>query len=208
RDGRRIVTGKEGGTAKVWDAASLLHIAQAQPDGIRAVAARSQELLILEGHTGRITSVAFSPDGRRIATGSYDGTAKVWEAPSGRELLTRIKGLRKLWQWDWVRGPGHGRELLTLNGHNLGVSSVAYSPDGQRIVTGSHDGTAKVWDAASGRELLTLNGHKGAVSCVAFSPDGQRIVTGSYDRTAKVWEAASKEQVAQWQAEEAAAGQR
>ena len=68
---------------------------------------------------------------------------------------------------------------------------MAFSPDGQRIVTGSWDQTAKVWEAASGRELLTLKGHSDAIVSVAFSPDGQRIVTGSEDQTAKVWEAAS-----------------
>ena len=84
-----------------------------------------------------------------------------------------------------------GRELLTLKGHSAPISSVAFSPDGQRIVTGSGDQTAKVWEAASGRELLTLKGHSNAIRSVAFSPDGQRIVTGSWDQTAKVWEAAS-----------------
>ena len=68
---------------------------------------------------------------------------------------------------------------------------MAFSPDGQRIVTGSDDRTAKVWEAASGRELLTLKGHSSEIWSVAFSPDGQRIVTGSRDQTAKVWEAAS-----------------
>ena len=68
---------------------------------------------------------------------------------------------------------------------------MAFSPDGQRIVTGSGDQTAKVWEAASGKELLTLKGHSDAIWSVAFSPDGQRIVTGSRDQTAKVWEAAS-----------------
>ncbi len=68
---------------------------------------------------------------------------------------------------------------------------MAFSPDGQRIVTGSADQTAKVWDAASGKELLTLKGHGAQVRSVAFSPDGQRIVTGSRDQTAKVWDAAS-----------------
>ena len=81
--------------------------------------------------------------------------------------------------------------LKTLRGHLDAVTSVAFSPDGQRIVTGSRDQTAKVWEAASGRELLTLKGHSAAISSVAFSPDGQRIVTGSEDQTAKVWEAAS-----------------
>ena len=84
-----------------------------------------------------------------------------------------------------------GRELLTLKGHSGAIDSVAFSPDGQRIVTGSADHTAKVWDAASGRELLTLKGHSGHVLAVAFSPDGQRILTGSRDGTARVWEAAA-----------------
>jgi WD40 repeat protein/serine/threonine protein kinase len=81
--------------------------------------------------------------------------------------------------------------LKTLRGHLDAVKSVAFSPDGQRIVTGSEDHTAKVWDVASGRELLTLKGHNGRIWSVAFSPDGQRIVTGSGDNTAKVWDAAS-----------------
>jgi WD40 repeat protein len=66
---------------------------------------------------------------------------------------------------------------------------VAFSPDSRRIVTGSQDKTAKVWDAATGQELLTLKGHTGGVRSVAFSPDGTRIVTGSDDRTAKLWDA-------------------
>jgi hypothetical protein len=122
-------------------------------------------------------SVAFSPDGQRIVTGSWDSTAKVWEAAGGRELLT-------------------------LNGHNGGVCSVAFSADGQRIVTGSDDNTAKVWEASSGRELLPLKGHNGGILSVAFSPNGQRIVTGSRDQMAKVWEAASEVQVAAWQRED------
>jgi WD40 repeat protein/class 3 adenylate cyclase/tRNA A-37 threonylcarbamoyl transferase component Bud32 len=81
--------------------------------------------------------------------------------------------------------------LQTFRGHFDSVLSVAFSPDGQRIATGSGDGMAKVWEAASGKELLTLKGHRGYVWSVAFSPDGQRIVTGSEDATAKVWESAS-----------------
>jgi WD40 repeat protein/tRNA A-37 threonylcarbamoyl transferase component Bud32 len=165
-------------------------------------------LRTLRGHLEPVISVAFSPDGRRIVTGSFDHTAKVWEAASGRELLT-LKGhgcgvysvafspdgqrivtgsgdqTAKVWE------AASGRELLTLKGHSGGVFSVAFSPDGQRIVTASSDQTARVWEAASGRELLTLKGHNAWVRSVAFCPDGQRIVTGSWDQTAKVWEAAS-----------------
>jgi len=80
---------------------------------------------------------------------------------------------------------------LTLRGHGKWVMSVAYSADGQRIVTtsGSGNNTAKVWDAQTGKELLTLTGHNNWVYSVAYSPDGQRIVTASWDKTAKVWDA-------------------
>jgi hypothetical protein len=87
-------------------------------------AATGRELLALKGHAGGVNVVSWSPDGRRLATGSFDGTAKVWDVAAGRELLT-------------------------LKGHTNQVSSVSWSPDGQRLATGSLDGTARVWDAAS-----------------------------------------------------------
>jgi len=81
-------------------------------------------------------------------------------------------------------------ELRTLRGHLAGIRCVAFSPDGQRIVTGSDDQTAKVWEAVSGKELLILTGHRMGISSVAFSPDGQRIATGNANnKTAGVWDA-------------------
>jgi WD40 repeat protein len=201
-DGQRIVTGSDDHTAKVWDAAS------------------GRELLTLKGYSWGL--VSFSRDGQRIVT--VDRTAKVWqwEAASGQELSVRelptLQG-----DGDWIQyaafsrdgrrivivtgssdntaklwDAATGRELFTYKGHNSCINSVAFSPDGQRIVTGSSDNTAYVWEVASGvrprnigGNLLTLTGHNNDISSVAFSPDGQRIVTGSFDRTAKVWDAAS-----------------
>jgi hypothetical protein len=79
---------------------------------------------------------------------------------------------------------------MTPRGHTDSVTAVAFSPDGQRIVTGSGDNTAVVWEAANGKELFSLKGHNDKVCAVAFSPDGKRVVTASWDKTAKVWEAA------------------
>ena len=79
---------------------------------------------------------------------------------------------------------------------------MAFAPDGQRIVTGSLDQTAKLWDAASGKELLSLGGHSGSLTSAGFSRDGQRIVSGSLDQTAKLWQASSEGQAESWRKEE------
>jgi WD40 repeat protein len=127
------------------------------------------ELQTLIGHRSRISGVCWSPDGQRLATASWDGTAKVWDTASGRELLN-------------------------LSGHVGGVFSVSWSSQGQRLATGSCDTTAKVWDAVSGRELLTLRGHKHIVGFVSWSPDGKRLATASLDGTVNVWETGSDQQ--------------
>jgi WD40 repeat protein len=91
---------------------------------------------------------------------------------------------------------------LALEGHNGSVLTVAFSPDGGRIVTGSDDQTVKIWQAATGRELLTLKGHAAPVVSVGFSPDGHEIVTGDDARTTRTWRAASEKEVAVWLAAE------
>jgi WD40 repeat protein len=111
-------------------------------------------------HEGNIEDVAMSADGRLVASGSTDGTVKVWDAATGTERFT-LKA--------------------------YAVSCVAVSADGKRIVSGSADGTARVWDAGSGKILLTLEGLKGRVEAVGISADGRRIVSGSED--VKTWDA-------------------
>ena len=119
---------------------------------------------------------------------------QAWEQNNGtrlRQLLEETKeSANRNFEWYYWQRQAH-LELKTLRGHLASVISAAFSPDGQRIVTGSADNSAKVWDSASGKELLTLKGHGSEVRSVAFSPDGQRIVTGSDDQTAKVWDSAS-----------------
>jgi WD40 repeat protein len=168
----------------------------------------SRVRLTLKHYGKRVVGVALSPDGQYMATGSDDGTAKIWDAISGKDLLTlsgysnavvevafspdgqRVATVdhdSKAKIWDAVSG----KDLLTLSGHTSSVMDVDFSPDGQRVATASDDRTAKIWDAVSGKDLLTLSGHSDKVNGVAFSPDGQRVATASDDRTAKIWDAVS-----------------
>ena len=117
-------------------------------------------------HEDLVEGLAFSPDGTRIATASFDGTARVWDASTGSPLGVPMR-------------------------HRHGVLSVAFSPNGARIATASSDRTARLWDAATGKALSGPMTHNGEVSCVAFSPDGGRIATASDDGTARLWDAAA-----------------
>jgi WD40 repeat protein/serine/threonine protein kinase len=216
-DGKRVVTGSYDRTARVWDVVTgkeLLVLAGtasgvARLDFYRAYrAGRLTELLAAKGHTSWVWGVAFSPDGKRIATCSEDRTAKVWDAATGKEIRSLTGHTGIVWGVAFspdgrriVTGSGDrtakvwhvatGREVFSLKGHTAAVFGVVFSPDGKRIASGSGDpyrpGEAKLWDAATGQEVLTLKGHAARVRTVAFSPDGRRIVTGSADKTAKVW---------------------
>jgi WD40 repeat protein len=119
----------------------------------------------LAGHSGWVHAVAFSPDGKRIASGSTDQTIKLWDATTGN--------LQK-----------------TLAGRSSWVDAVAFSPDGKRIASGSYDNTIKLWDATTGDLQKTLAGHSDTVNTLAFSPDGKQIASGSYDQTIKLWDVA------------------
>ncbi|HEX7735546.1 MAG TPA: WD40 repeat domain-containing protein [Ktedonobacteraceae bacterium] len=164
-------------------------------------------LRTLTGHRDPVLSVAFSPDGQTLASGSWDNTIKLWNLATGKELRTftghrdpvlsvafspdgqtlASGGLKDIKLWNLATG----KELRALTGHTNHVDSVAFSPDGQTLASGSWDNTIKLWNLATGKELRTLTSHTGTVHSVAISPNGQTLVSGSGDKTIKVWDIAS-----------------
>jgi WD40 repeat protein len=122
------------------------------------------EELTLTGHKWKVVCKSFSSDGKTLATGSYDNTARLWDVATGKELQI-------------------------LSEHGGSVSGVSFSPDGKILATVSYDQTAKLWDVATGKELHTLRGHRGWIYHVSFSPDGKTLVTGgNNDKTVRLWD--------------------
>src|SRR5947207_11096720 len=129
-----------------------------------------KERATLKGHTGPVLSVAFSPDGKTLASGTGEHN---------------VSGAVNLWV------VATGKEKATLQGHTKTVYSVAFSPDGKTLVSVSGDGTMKLWDVPLGKELVTVQVHTFAVLSVAFSPDGKTLASGGADETMKLWDVAT-----------------
>jgi WD40 repeat protein len=164
----------------------------------------------LAGHTGRIRAVAFNPDGKTFASGSWDESITLWNLDSGRKLYTVTRtatGVLSLAfspdgetlasdSWDktiklW--NVKSGKLLHTLSGHSDDILALDFSPDGHTLASGSWDRTIKLWDVGSGKSLQTLNGHSKGVLSVAFSPDGKQLVSGGSDndKLVRLWDVAT-----------------
>ena len=155
-------------------------------------------------HAGGATSVAFSPDGRTLFTGGYDGKVRKWDLAS-RKLAGTLEGASKtLWSMDVspdgssVAAAGEDATIYLwslagqtapkkLRGHDRNIWEVRFSPDGKQLASGSFDKTARLWDAATGQLLKTLTGHEQAVVGLAFSPDGKLLATSGDDSTIRFW---------------------
>src|SRR5712691_9097390 len=123
-------------------------------------------LYTYRGHTDYVFTVAWSPDGKRIASGGNDNTVQVWDAVDGSHAYT-------------------------YNGHSFSVSSVVWSLDSTRIASGSHDQTVQLWNEADGSGVYTYHGHLDSVFSIAWSPDGKYIASAGKDETVQVWNAHS-----------------
>ncbi len=126
------------------------------------IAAAGAEKLALTGHEGAVLAIAYSPNNKRIATGSADRTTRLWDSSTGKELLR-------------------------LRGHQDAVGSVRFTADGRRLLTTSSDRTTRIWDTTTGEELAVLHGHTGAVNAADLHPAASQIITGG-DATVRLWD--------------------
>ena len=240
-DGRYAVSTSDDATARIWDLqtgkeelrltghSARVYDAEFSPDGTQVLTVSTDGTLRLwdretgrelrqfgeGGDSGYTRSVAFSPDGERIATGGY-GVLTIWEIKTGL-ALAKTEGFRAEVA-DVVFSPD-GRSILAadhnqvrecdgrtggvvrkLAGHPGFIDSIEFSPDGGVFATASYDGTIRLWDFETGEMIRELVGHRGPCEDAVFTPDGKSILTGSSDKTVRLWDVATGREIARYAA--------
>jgi RNA polymerase sigma factor (sigma-70 family) len=181
----------------------------------------------LEGHSSWVWCLALSPDGKALASGSDDRTIRLWNLATGKEIQQfKCKGAVKALAfspdgqrlasaggedlyptWKNASPPetavwevSSGKQLFTLVGHESGIKSIDYSPDGKLLATGGNDKSVRIWNADNGKEIRRMNDHTGAVEAVAFSPGGRTLASAGQDGVVRLWKVADGEKVRQFDA--------
>jgi WD40 repeat protein len=220
-DERRIATAGEDGTVRIWslgggDTVVLeghegsVEAVAFTPDGavvsggldgtVRLWSGGQAELLV--DHDERVADLAVSPDGRTIASASWDRSLGLWDRDTGsasrrlghRDVVAALAfspDSRELasasWDQDVRIWPLAHDGRSALRGHRVGVKTLAFDPQGRQLVSGGHDDAVKLWDVDSGALIRTFEGHSDHVFRVRVSPDGRRIASSSDDKTVRLW---------------------
>ncbi|MDZ8185237.1 MAG: serine/threonine-protein kinase [Nostoc sp. ChiSLP02] len=202
-DGKILASASDDKTIKLWQIETLT------------------EICTLMGHSHAVKSVAFSSDGEILASGSWDKTIKLWNVNTGVEICTltghqlQVNSVAFSPQGQILASASYDRTIRLwqinsqtefkncpcytlvgiLSGHAWAVLTVAFSPDGKILATGSDDNTIKLWDANTGQLISTLAGHSWSVVGVAFTADGETLISASWDKTVKLWRVSTAQEI-------------